>query len=232
MCRLTRVDYNFHVETTPAFASNESYADLPSPVAVHDRALADIQHEYCHCLQCIWQWLGQQVGRPGSSWYGDEMFDMLTKTATATLVLMISLLSPAHAFDEIDDLLEREQAPAGVVFEIISEDDDSLETLLPELERAIANLRQRFPDLPVAVVSHGQEQFALEQKTRDTLPGIHTAAEAISSKDGVELHVCGAHAGWYGSTPEDYPDYVDVSPSGPAQINDYRALGYELVVLP
>jgi hypothetical protein len=29
----------------------------------------------------------------------------------------------------------------------------------------------------------------------------------------------------------DYLDIVDVSPSGPAQVNDYLSLGYRLVVL-
>jgi hypothetical protein len=46
------------------------------------------------------------------------------------------------------------------------------------------------------------------------------------------VHVCGTHAGWYGVTPEDFPDYVDVTTAGPAQINDYEAMGYELIVLP
>lgn len=150
--------------------------------------------------------------------------------AISTLLLVV--VSPAHAIDEVDHLLDRGEAPGGVVFEIVSEDDDTLAALLPELDRAIGRLRQRFPGLPVAVVSHGREQFSLERKTRDRLPGLHDDAAAIAARDGVELHVCGTHAGWYDSTPEDYPDYVDVSPSGPAQINDYRALGYELIVLP
>jgi len=31
--------------------------------------------------------------------------------------------------------------------------------------------------------------------------------------------------------PQDYPDYVDTSSAGPAQINDYEEPGYELTVL-
>jgi hypothetical protein len=30
-------------------------------------------------------------------------------------------------------------------------------------------------------------------------------------------------------TAEDFPDYVDVAPSGPAQINQYRELGYVVI---
>ena len=31
--------------------------------------------------------------------------------------------------------------------------------------------------------------------------------------------------------PEDFPGYVDVAPSGPAQIRSYRELGYELLIV-
>ena len=50
--------------------------------------------------------------------------------------------------------------------------------------------------------------------------------------DKVDVHVCETHAGWYGVMPEDFPDYVDVVPAGPVQINDYESMGYELIVLP
>jgi len=31
---------------------------------------------------------------------------------------------------------------------------------------------------------------------------------------------------------EEFPGFVDVAAAGPAQINDYRALGYILITLP
>jgi hypothetical protein len=45
------------------------------------------------------------------------------------------------------------------------------------------------------------------------------------------VHVCETHAGWYGVTAEDFPDYVDVAPTGPGQINLYQELGYDLIVI-
>ena len=63
------------------------------------------------------------------------------------------------------------------------------------------------------------------------LSGIHDEARRLRDDD-IDLHVCGAHAGWYGHVSEDFPSYVDVSPSGPAQINDYRALDYVVITLP
>jgi hypothetical protein len=45
------------------------------------------------------------------------------------------------------------------------------------------------------------------------------------------VHVCETHAGWYGVTAEDFPDYVNVAPTGPGQISLYLELGYELIVI-
>ena len=55
--------------------------------------------------------------------------------------------------------------------------------------------------------------------------------QLVTDRD-VDIHVCGTHAGWFDVLPEDFPDYVDVSATGPAQVNDYRALDYVLIVLP
>jgi intracellular sulfur oxidation DsrE/DsrF family protein len=45
-------------------------------------------------------------------------------------------------------------------------------------------------------------------------------------KDGVSLHVCGTYAEKHGLHEEDFPEYVNVAAAGPAQINDYIAVGY------
>jgi intracellular sulfur oxidation DsrE/DsrF family protein len=47
----------------------------------------------------------------------------------------------------------------------------------------------------------------------------------------VPLHVCETHANWYGVTAEDFPDYVNVAPSGPAQLAAYREMGYDLILI-
>jgi intracellular sulfur oxidation DsrE/DsrF family protein len=138
----------------------------------------------------------------------------------------------AFAAAEVEALLAADEPPPGVIFEIVSGDADALGQLLPVLRTDIARLRARFPGLPVAVVSHGQEQFALTSRHKAKQPELHAIAENMVTGEDVDLHVCGAHAGWFGLDPEDFPDYVDVSASGPAQINDYRALDYVLITLP
>lgn len=144
------------------------------------------------------------------------------------LVFAVGLVS---ADPQVDRLLQAEEEPVGVIFEILEDDDDALGWALPLVVRLSAQLRQRFTDLPIAVVTHGREQFGLLSDDAEGLMApIHDNARKLRSED-VDLHVCGVHAGWDGYTPEDFPDYVDVSASGPAQINDYRNLGYELILL-
>ncbi|MEW8317420.1 MAG: hypothetical protein AB2660_06510 [Candidatus Thiodiazotropha sp.] len=148
-----------------------------------------------------------------------------------SLILFLSLTNLTLADPQVDRLLEAEEEPAGVIFEIIEDDDDALGWALPKVARLSAKLRKRFPELPIAVVSHGREQFGLLADEADgLLAPIHANAKQLQSED-IDLHVCGVHAGWDGYTPEDYPAYVDVSPSGPAQIRDYRNLGFVLIVL-
>ncbi|MES9830561.1 MAG: hypothetical protein ABW201_20100 [Candidatus Thiodiazotropha sp.] len=148
-----------------------------------------------------------------------------------SLILLLSLSSLSVADAQIDRLLEADEAPVGVVFEVIEDDDDALGWALPKITRLSAQLRKRFPELPIAVVSHGTEQFGLlADEAEGLMAPIHAKARQLRDDD-IDLHVCGVHAGWDGYTPEDYPAYVDVSPSGPAQIRDYRNLGFVLIVL-
>jgi intracellular sulfur oxidation DsrE/DsrF family protein len=138
---------------------------------------------------------------------------------------------PAWADDQVARLLAGDQAPAGVVFEVVEGSDEALAWALPRIASQIRRLRERFPDLDVAVVSHGAEQFALQHRYREEFAAIHAAVDGLIADSGAQVHVCGAHAGWYGVGPEDFIDSVDVAPSGPAQINQYVELGYERIVV-
>ena len=147
------------------------------------------------------------------------------------LLLVVPLAAPVHADPEVERLLAGDEMPVGVVFEIVEDEEEALDWALPRVRDYSRRLRERFPGLPIAVVSHGSEQFALLSSGADgELSGIHDEARRLRDDD-IDLHVCGAHAGWYGHVSEDFPSYVDVSPSGPAQINDYANLGYEVIRL-
>ena len=149
----------------------------------------------------------------------------------SSLILLAALTNPALADAQVDRLLEANEEPVGVVFEIVEGDEDALRWALPEVAGLSTQLRKRFPELPIAVVTHGREQFGLLANAAEgALAPVHDKAQQLRT-NGIDLHVCGVHAGWDGYTPEDFPAYVDVSASGPAQIRDYQNLGFALIEL-
>lgn len=148
-----------------------------------------------------------------------------------TFVLVTALLiAPrnGHAMT-VDDLLAADEAPAGVVFEIVEGDSEALTWAIPLAKKLTAQLRDRFPGLAVAVVSHGYEQFLLQTENRNAYAAVHDEVLNLASKSDVPVHICATHASWYDVTPDDFPDYIDSAPSGPAQISAYEALGYQLI---
>ena len=74
-------------------------------------------------------------------------------------------------------------------------------------------------------------EFNLTEK-QSTDAVAHSLVEEMVNSNDVNVHVCGTHAEWKNKAPDDFPDYVNVSATGPAQIKDYVALGYELITLP
>ena len=157
----------------------------------------------------------------------------MLQTLSKILLLSFSLLSATLAWGiGVDDILSFKEAPSGVVFEIVSGETGLLSKLLPTVKADIERLRKRYPKLPVAIVTHGTEQFDLTSKNQKKENKAHEIVEQLVKSAEVDVHVCGTHAEWYNVSPEDFPEYVDVSPTGPSQINDYEEMGYLLVVLP
>jgi len=144
------------------------------------------------------------------------------------LLLLACSMAAANSFEW---LMKETEAPPGVVIEIIGE-RELLRTLLPEIAQNIEKLRDRFPGIPVAIVSHGAEQFLMTSANAAKAPETHQLLQSLVKDDAVDVHVCGTHASWFDVMPEDFPDYVDVAPAAPAQIRHYEDLGYELIVLP
>lgn len=146
------------------------------------------------------------------------------------LMCLQSLSTPSFANEDLQRILNLPKAPDGVVFEIVESDEEALSYILPKIKKAIEQVRKKFPETEFAVVSHGSEQFALESRYQQSMPEIHRHAQTLV-EDEIPVHVCGTHAGWYGVNAEDFPDYVDVAPTGPGQIKLYIEMGYELVVM-
>ena len=149
---------------------------------------------------------------------------------TKFIAVALIFLGLASANSDVDNLLAQSTTPDGVVFEIVESDMSALEYLLPRVREAITKIRKKFPDTDFAVVSHGREEFALQTRYQTEQSEIHNAVLSLVAED-VPVYVCETHAGWYGVSADDFPDYVEVAPSGPGQINLYLELGYQLIVI-
>ena len=153
------------------------------------------------------------------------------KTGLKQLLIMpLALLATLLHAETLDEILAMSEPPVGVVVEVIEPGAAALEQTISVISQAAIKIRQKFPALPVAVVSHGVEQFILTSNSIEQHQSLKSNVQKLVGDD-VDLHVCGTHASWRGITPEEYPDYIDVSPAGPAQINDYLNLGYVMLDL-
>lgn len=150
--------------------------------------------------------------------------------ALFVLSMMGSTAALAAPDAEVERILSLDQPPPGVVFEVVSGDKDALVDVVPRISQYAERLRARFADLPVAVVTHGTEQFSLLSSEAGNYAGLHAQIQSLTGERGVDVHVCGTHASWRDKAPEDFPDYVDVAAAGPATVNDYRALGYIVIL--
>jgi len=142
--------------------------------------------------------------------------------------LLFSTAAQASNQQEIEQLLAQKDAPFGVVFEIVEGDDEALQWAIPAVNKYVKQLRERFPDIGLAVVSHGSEQFGLMKSAQKEKAQIHQTVQSLVASD-VPVHVCGTYASWHGKNADDFPDYVNVSPAGPTEIRNYEAMGYVLI---
>jgi intracellular sulfur oxidation DsrE/DsrF family protein len=146
------------------------------------------------------------------------------------LLLLLTGFSYADTQDRINAILAEDSAPFGVVFEIVEGDRDALQWAIPAVNQYVAQLRERFPDIGLAVVTHGTEQFGLMTEKQESNTAVHKTVQSLVASD-VPVHVCGTHASWFDKGEDDFPDYVDVAPAGPTEIRNYEAMGYVLVIV-
>jgi len=144
------------------------------------------------------------------------------------LSFFLSAGTQASTQQEVEQLLTQNDAPFGVVFEIVEGNGDALQWAMPAVNKYVKQLRERFPDIGLAVVSHGSEQFGLMKSKQQENAKVHKTVQSLVASD-VPVHVCGTHASWRGKEANDFPDYVDVSPAGPTEIRNYEAMGYVLI---
>jgi len=145
------------------------------------------------------------------------------------LLVSIGHVTTAHGYEQaVDKVLAGSETPIGVVFEVVSSDQNFLEKALPEVSRLTKKIRQRFPGLDVVMVTHGREMFSLTKSSQQNNPQLKRRFDSLLADD-VTVHVCGTYAAWQDVDPSEFPDTINVSAEGPAQIEDYVSLGYTLI---
>ncbi|MEW6765138.1 MAG: DsrE family protein [Pseudomonadota bacterium] len=131
---------------------------------------------------------------------------------------------------EVERVLARQPLPPGIVFDIMTGEADALDSMLPQVEALVARVREKAPALDLAVVTHGNEMFALKRSEAFVHEKAHASARRLVEAK-VEVYVCGAYAEMRKVAWEEFVPFVLVAASGPATVNDYRALGYAVVFI-
>jgi len=136
-----------------------------------------------------------------------------------------------YTHPSVNRLIQANNEPVGVVFELIESDKRTWTWAAPMIKDLKDQLKAKYPDIEIAVVSHGREQFQLTKKRAKRQKAAISILEDLVRKEDVGLHVCGTHSSWYDIPTSSYIDIVDVAVSGPAKINDYINLDYQLIIL-
>lgn len=159
----------------------------------------------------------------------------MRQLVTSILLILLCSTSPVtfavNYNSQLDAIIKKGEAPEGIVFEIVTGDPEGLRWALPEAKKAIEKLRKKFPELDIAVVTHGREQFALQKKNKKQFKQVHSLTESLVKDSGINLHVCGTYAEWHNVAADEFAEYADVAAAGPAQINDYVNLGYTKILI-
>jgi len=147
-----------------------------------------------------------------------------------TSVFATSIHAQEFRLASVDALIAGDIVPEGVAFEIITWEDNAWEWAAPMLQSLTEQLRNRYPDLDIALISHGNELFDLAIKNKDRSEAFINTLQSLS-EDNVNIHVCGDFAKYKHLGTNDFLPFVDVSPSGPAQLQDYINLGFDHIML-
>ena len=85
---------------------------------------------------------------------------------------------------EVDEILALEEAPVGVLFELIGRENGKyLPEGLSKVDAYKIELKQKFKDIKVAVVTHGAEQFELTKENAVAQSKTHDLVQRITAED-------------------------------------------------
>jgi len=130
----------------------------------------------------------------------------------------------------VDVLLASETDLFGVVFDIDEWDDSALTWAIPMIEQYVPKLKARFPQIKIAVVSHGDEEFALMIRAKRRYAALHQAIKSLVETD-IQFNVCAGHALMNGQSERGFVDFVTPVPAGVVAVAEYKKLGYVYILM-
>jgi len=149
---------------------------------------------------------------------------------TLMALALSSLQAADNELDAVKTLISANLEPDGIVFEIITWEDNSWDWAAPMLQTAVQQLRTQYPGIEIAVVSHGNELFELALKNNNPLKPSMQILQTLGDEQ-VEFYVSGDYAKYKYLSTRDFLPFVDVVPSGTAQLQDYIKLGFSHILL-
>lgn len=134
----------------------------------------------------------------------------------------------ANSDSDIAFIISAKKPPNGVIFEVIADVESDLKPALEQIDIYIKQLKIALPNIKLAIVTHGKEEFALLTENKVRFKASHQKVQSLVNNN-IPVHVCGTHASWYNYSERDFPDYVDVAVSGPKKVIEYQRKGYALI---
>ena len=140
------------------------------------------------------------------------------------------LADPFPEQSEIDKILLGEE-PEGLVFLVMEHDEEALYWVLPRVTRYAQQLREKWDDFPIVVLSHGDEMFSLVDELVSLNDKLHQSIKDLARNYDVVFQVCGSYAFFSDIDASEFPAHSDVVPSAPAEITNYRQMEYKFISL-
>jgi intracellular sulfur oxidation DsrE/DsrF family protein len=159
------------------------------------------------------------------------LITLLLQSLVVEIVVAEGALGPEEApeLDEILHLVNESENSQGVLLHTREYDEDAYIWVAPRLEYYVSLLRERYPEIPLIVISHGDEMRSLTVGNKTNYPDIHQTIQGLVEKHQVEFQVCASFANYNDIDVSEFPDYIQVIPSAPAAFTDYRELGFDLI---
>ena len=99
----------------------------------------------------------------------------------ASFILFITSFTFANDA-KVEKIVESKNPPIGIVFEIVDfSTKNYLELALNRFDTYQKRLKEAHPDIKLAIVSHGREQFALSSSNKQKFSKTHRLVQRILS---------------------------------------------------